>query len=253
MGYSSLISLRRFGFVVAATLSSVSYCDQQPGTVANEKSDDRLWSGSFEAGFISATGNSESEVANIGADAKRIRQRWTDSVKLLASGGSYGGVRNTELYSVDGTLKYDLEDKRFLFANARYFDDKFDSFDEILSVAAGTGFRPIGQDKLNWDVYAGMGYSRQRFEGTGKDISGVTFLGISNYSQQLTDSTDMSLQSLIEYKPDNTFARNEASLNVAINSTLALKVAYELRYNSDPAAVDKNIDTVTKANIVYEF
>ena len=65
--------------------------------------------------------------------------------------------------------------------------------------------------------------------------------------------TNLDFNTTVGYKPENTFSRNEASLDVAINSTLALKLAYEIRYNSEPARVDKNLDTITKANIVYRF
>lgn len=222
-----------------------------------EDSQSQLWTGKVEAGFITSTGNSDSKVFNTAIDAVREFERWTHTVKLTAAGAAFNGSRSKEFYSLEGTAKYDLQRKKFLFANARYYDDKFDSFNEIVSAAGGAGFQPFVTDGLSWDVFAGIGYSHQTLEfvseGEDDDLSGITFLGISRYSRQLTKTADLDFVSRVEYKPENTFARNEASLDVAINSTLALKIAYELRYNSDPARVDESLDTITKANIVYKF
>lgn len=211
------------------------------------------WQGNLEAGFIATTGNSESEVFNGAFNILHHKSQWTHALYAAASGSAFNGKRNTESYSVNGTVKRDIKDKQFLFATVRLFDDKFDSFSQSSSAAVGAGFQPMVTSKLSWDVFAGIGYSHQRLEESDKDISGVTFLGISQYSHQLTETTHLDFVSSIEYKPENTFARNEASLDVAINSTLALKFAYEMRYNSSPASLDKNLDTITKANIVYKF
>lgn len=233
--------------------SSASESDED----AEKLEESQDWTGKVEAGFIASTGNSDSKVFNTAVDAAREFGRWTHTIKLTAAGAAFNGNRSNEFYSLEGTAKYDLLDKKFLFANARYYDDKFDSFNEIVSAAGGAGFQPFVTDGLSWDVFAGIGYSRQTLEfaseGVDNDLSGITFLGISRYSRQLTKTTDLDFISRIEYKPENTFARNEASLDVAINSTLALKIAYELRYNSDPARVDESLDTITKANIVYKF
>ena len=211
------------------------------------------WQGSLEAGFTTTTGNSESEVFNSAFNVLHHQSQWTHALYVAASGSAFNGRRNTESYSVDGTVKRDIAEKQFLFANLRFFDDKFDSFSESTSAAAGAGFQPMVSSKLSWDVFAGIGYSHQRLEEGNENISGVTFLGISRYSHKITETTGLDIVSSIEYKPENTFARNEASLDVAINSTLALKFGYEMRYNSAPATLDKNLDTVTKANIVYKF
>ena len=227
--------------------------DKATKPIAHAETTDHDWQGSAELGFIVATGNTQSEVVNAVGESNRESGRWQHRIKLAAAGAVYNDIRNTESYALEGTVKYDLYEKKFLFANIRYFDDKFDSFNKIVSGAAGAGFQPLLQDKLTWDVFAGVGYSDQSLEQTGEDISGMTFLAISTYRHQLSDSTTLSFGSLLEYKPENTFSRNEASLKVAINHSLALKVAYELRYNSAPATLDKNIDTLTKANIVYEF
>ena len=251
-GLIKLISGLMVGFFsVFPALAHIDHSSKPQGD--SEIAHSGQWSGVLEAGLISTSGNSQSEVFNSAVKAVREWDRWTQTVNMTTAGASFNGTRNKESYLLDGTVKFDLSEQQFLFVNARYFDDKFDSFSESVSAAGGAGFKPVLNQTFSWDVFTGIGYSHQSLEQSGEDISGVTFLGISRYSRKLTDSTNLDFNTTVEYKPENTFSRNEASLDVAINSTLALKLAYEIRYNSEPARVDKNLDTITKANIVYRF
>lgn len=215
--------------------------------------DKAQWQGKLEAGFIATTGNSEAKVFNGVFNAVRVIEQWIQAIIIKAAGSAFNGSRSAKLYSADGTVKYDLLDNIFFFANLRYFDDKFDSFNESIAAVGVAGFKPMASDKLSWDIFFGVGYSRQSLQVTAEDISGMTFVGISRYSHQPSPSTGLDFISRFEYKPENTFAGNEASVDVAINSILALGPAYEFRYNSGPASTDDNLGTVTKANIVYTF
>lgn len=212
-----------------------------------------LWSGQLEAGFSATSGNSNSQVNNAAADLQRKEEQWTHNLRLRVAGSAFNGRRNSESYAGDAVARFDVSQDRFLFATLNYFEDKFDSFNRSISTAGGFGFKPLALEKLTWDIYTGVGYSDQSRKEGDEDISGMTFLGESRYTHQFTPNTDMAILSRVEYKPENTFARNEASLDVAINSTLSLKFAYEVRYNSDPDRADEDIDTLTKANIVYRF
>ena len=214
-------------------------------------------SGKGQAGLLMTTGNSRAEVVNIGLDINRKKLRWNHFAKLAVSAASYNGQRSTESYLLEGLMKYDLEERQYLFSNIRYFNDKFDAFGRILSGAAGAGFRPVDKEKLSWDVFAGLGYIDQALEQNNnlfdEDISGITFLGLSTYRHQLTQTAKLGFDTRVEYTPDNTLTQNEANFSVAINATLDLKLAYELRYNSAPGIVEKNLDTKTTVNVVYSF
>lgn len=223
----------------------------------DEESPEQEWSGKGQGGLLMTTGNSRAEVVNIGLDVNRKNLRWNHTAKLAVSGASYNGRRSTESYLLEGLVKYDLEERQYLFSNIRYFDDKFDAFGLILSGAAGAGFRALEKEQLSWDVFAGLGYIDQALEQRNnlldEDISGITFLGLSTYRHQLTKTAKLGFDTRLEYTPDNTLTQNEANFSVAINATLDLKLAYELRYNSAPEIVDKNLDTKTSVNVVYSF
>ena len=58
---------------------------------------------------------------------------------------------------------------------------------------------------------------------------------------------------MLESGADNTFVRNELSLQVQITDVLALAVAYSVRHNTKPPNAFENTDTLTTINLVGEI
>jgi putative salt-induced outer membrane protein len=73
-------------------------------------------------------------------------------------------------------------------------------------------------------------------------------------SFQVTDTTLWTNRLLVESGSDNTFTQFNTALAVAMNAKLSLSLGFEVRHNSDvPQGVAENTDTVTTANLVYNF
>ncbi|GAB2189231.1 DUF481 domain-containing protein [Sessilibacter sp. MAH2] len=211
------------------------------------------WGGVGEAGLILVDGNSQSKTLNSALEITNKGKRWEHSGNLDATSAESENEKSAESYTAAWDSKYLLNERTFLFGDLRYFNDKFDSFEEINSVGAGAGYKIFLSEELQWDVSAGLGYRQTELEESGEDQSGATFLVTSSYNQQLTETTSLSNVTRVESGDDNTFVQNKLGLNVAINSSLALKLGYEVRYNSEPAAGDESQDTITSVNLVYKF
>ncbi len=78
-------------------------------------------------------------------------------------------------------------------------------------------------------------------------------MGLSTYQRQLTQTAKLGFDTRVEYTPDNTLTQNEVNFSLAINATLDLKLAYEMRNNFALSIVEKNLDTKTTVNVVYSF
>ena len=77
--------------------------------------------------------------------------------------------------------------------------------------------------------------------------------GLLDWSWLLTPSTSLTERFLVEAGSDNTFIQNDLGLTVDMNSHFALKFGFQVRNNSDvPPGIDKT-DTLTSANLVYNF
>jgi putative salt-induced outer membrane protein len=77
---------------------------------------------------------------------------------------------------------------------------------------------------------------------------------LADDSWQVFESTLWTNRLLIESGSDNTFTQFNTALAVAMNTKLSLKLGFEIRNNSDlPPGNAENTDTITTANLVYNF
>lgn len=215
--------------------------------VANE------WKGVGEAGLVIVDGNSESQVLNASLGFENVGEKWEHSLKLAATSAESDGDKSAESYTVAWDSQYNLNERTFLFGDARYFDDKFDSFEAIYTTAFGAGYKVIKSEATNWKVSAGAGYRKTTEEVSGDEQSGVNYLFTSDFKQVLTETASLTNETRVEVSDDNTFTQNIFGFNVAISDAMAMKLAYEIRYNSDPLDGDQHADTITSVNLVYNF
>lgn len=211
------------------------------------------WTGEGSAGIVIVSGNSDSETINAGLELGKKVDVWEHTFKLSANSSESDGDKSAESYLAAYNAKYDLDAKSFLWGDLRYLDDKFDSFDGIATIGAGYGYRISNSDELKWNVSAGIGYRDTEFESTGEDISGVAFIGESDFKLQLSETTDFINLTRIEATSDNSYLQNIAGLSVAMSDVLSLKVTYDVRYNTDPAPGDTSTDSITAVSVVYKL
>ena len=219
------------------------------------------WSGQGEAGFVSASGNTDSENLNIGLKFTNAGPVWTHDLAFFAYTSSADGVDTAESYSVDYTAKRALSERSFIFGTLGFLDDDFDGFTEQLNVGVGYGYKIIDTEPVGWETGIGIGYrdTQQLIvldDGTeieGEDVSSATLILRSDYRNQLTANTQFLDVFQADIGADNTFIQNEAAIVVAMNESFSLKAGFIIRHNTDPPAGADDTDTITSLNLVYDF
>jgi len=211
------------------------------------------WTGEGSAGIVIVSGNSDSETVNVGLALTKKADVWEHTFKFMANSSESDGDKSAESYLAAYNAKYNLDPKSFLWGDLRYLDDKFDSFDGITTIGAGYGYRISNSDELKWNVSAGIGYRDTEIESTGEDISGVAFIGESDFTLKLSETTEFIDVFRVEATADNSYLQNIAGISVAMSDVLSLKVTYDVRYNTDPAAGDTSTDSITAVSVVYKL
>lgn len=219
------------------------------------------WKGQGEAGFVKASGNTDSENLNVGLKFSKVGEVWTNEIAFAAFQSSNDDVDSADSLSAGYTLKRELTERSNIFFNLNYLDDDFDGFTEQVGVAVGYGYKVIDSEPVAWEVGAGIGYrdtaelllldDGSRVEG--EDLSGAAFVVRSDYRNQLTANTQFIDTFKADLGSDNTFFENEAALVVSMNEKFALKAAVITRHNTDPADGFDETDTITSLSLVYNF
>ncbi|MFT7222610.1 MAG: putative salt-induced outer membrane protein [Cellvibrionaceae bacterium] len=128
-------------------------------------------------GLIIVSGNSDSENINGNLKLSRKIDKWEHKVHLAFNLSESAGEDSAESYLLDYNAKRDISKRRFLFGDARYFDDKFDSFDRIVVLSLGYGYRMFNNEKIKWTVAVGPGYRDAQFENSSANASSITACG----------------------------------------------------------------------------
>ncbi len=84
-------------------------------------------------------------------------------------------------------------------------------------------------------------------------VSEAVGRGLINYKYRLTDNTAVEDTLLIEAGSDNKYYQNDIGLSVSMTRKMALKLGYQVRYNSDVQPGTQSTDSLVTTNLVYNF
>jgi putative salt-induced outer membrane protein len=211
------------------------------------------WSGKGEFGLVSTSGNSDTFSLNLLAEVTYESEKWRHRFAAGALNSENDGDTTAKRYDLGAQSDYKLNEKSYVFGALRYDNDDFSAYEDQTTISAGYGRQVLDTEKHKLKLEAGVGYRSSTVAGTGQSEDGVIFRGLAEWIWQLTPSTSLGDRFLVETGSDNTYLQNDLGLTVAINTKFALKLAYQVRNNSDvPVGVDKT-DTQTSANLVYSF
>ena len=210
------------------------------------------WSGKGNVGASFATGNSENQAASAALELKDVVGQWTHTFGLAGNYDNDGNATTAQRWELRGQRQYDFTKKAYWFGAARYEDDRFSTYDFQSSLSTGLGYKIIDTDKTKFWVQGGVGYRYAEEALTGDTVDGVIFRGDLGYDHQLTASTKVVERFLVEAGSDNTFLQNDLGLEVAMTGTLALRVGYQVRHNTDVLPGTKKTDTLTTLGLQYE-
>jgi len=219
------------------------------------------WSGQGEAGFVTASGNTDTENLNVGLKFTNTGPVWSHELGFATYQASTDGQDTAQNIAANYTAKRALTERSNIFFNLGYLDDDFDGFTEQTSVGVGYGYKIIDTEPVGWETGIGIGYRDTSqltilADGTeieGEDVSGATLILRSDYRNQITANTQFLDVFTAEIGADNSFIQNEAAIVVAMNEAFSLKAGLIIRHNTDPAPGADDTDTITSLNLVYNF
>jgi putative salt-induced outer membrane protein len=210
------------------------------------------WTTKGELGGSFASGNSENEAVNAALGFKGTYDDWTHTLGFAGNYGSDGGTTTAQRWEVRGQTQYLFTERAYAFGAARYEDDRFSAYDFQTSLSGGLGYKIIDNDRTKLWVQGGPGYRYAELNVTGESEDGLIFRGDLGFDHQFTETTKLVERFLVETGSENTYLQNDIGLEVSINSTLALRVGYQVRHNTDVPPATEKTDTLTTIGLIYE-
>ena len=249
------------------------------------------WTGSGEFGFASSRGNSHTENANAKLGLNQENELWKKNLYVNglrskgetsvtdADGNTIDRFSTTaNRYDTGASVGYKFDPRSYIVTAARYEHDDFGAnlWQGIVSV--GYGYIALKNERAELSFEVGPGYKRYQpakstrpelnADGTpvvdpeGNPISvqsspsaesEVVGRGLINAKYRLSDNTALEDTLLVEAGSKNQYYQNDIGLSVSMTKKMALKVGYQIRYNSDVQPGTLSTDKLTTTNLVYNF
>jgi putative salt-induced outer membrane protein len=219
------------------------------------------WKGSGELGFAASRGNAKSENLNAKLNFSMESDTWKDNFYLSALIEDVGGVPTAvtrydytaNRYEAGASMGYKFDERSYLVGALRYENDDFSPFEYQAVLSLGYGYTAIKNERTELSFEVGPGYKRYEPVLTGEAESDVVGRGLIGFKHRFNENTAFENTFLVEAGGDNTFYQNDAGLVVNMNRTLALKLGYQVRHNTDVAPGIKKTDQLMTTNLVYNF
>ncbi|MGH9521237.1 MAG: DUF481 domain-containing protein [Terriglobales bacterium] len=223
----------------------------------------QLWSGSANAGFSAARGNSGATTFDVGMTAARVtaRDKFEVFFNSLFASNSANNAGVTSANSVRSGISdaINLSPRLFTFAFTNFETDALQKLDLRNVSGGGMGVDVLRQRHLSWDVFSGGSLNQELYSEQALRRSGEALFG-----QELTNApmTGMLISERLTVFPNLTNPGEyrvglQSTATVKLNAWLGWQVSLNDTYVSNPplgSAVNNNmlISTGLRFNLGQE-
>ena len=218
------------------------------------------WSGSAELGFVSTSGNSDTNNINGRLGLTQESSQWRTDYSLSSLYSSSDSDTTAEKYAGSLQSNYKFDTEQFWFVRGAYEKDLFSGYRSKSSVSTGYGNRFWqAKDGSYLEASTGVGYRDFAIDkdaaADGESDRG-TFVRIAGTFEKHFTANSLFRQELtseISTSGGNTVNESVSALQANIVDNLAMKLAYRVKYTSDVPSDTDTTDTETTASVLYSF
>lgn len=210
------------------------------------------WTGRISAGLSVASGNSDQQTYNLGAELNReFANGWNFDSRINYAYAESGGAVTQDQLSLEVRGERELTERWGWFIGGQYDRDVLSSYDWTAFVSAGAAFHAIERETLDWTLRAGPGVRYLVPATGGEDTQFVLDLG-SDFEWQITpDSVFISETTLLV--ADAAKAEQSFRYNTSVADNWAVEFEWRYRYEFEPLPGFEESDSRVTASLVREF
>ena len=212
----------------------------------------RAWTSSVELGAVATTGNTEQRTVKFRADTAHDGPRFKHTFHADAFRSEQDSVINAEKYYTYYQADYKLNDRNAIFARLSYEDDRFSGFDYQTDITVGFNRVLLLRDNMELDGDLGAGFRHSKLDDGTSEDEAISRIALK-YIWQISESAQFKQLLSVEAGATSTISRSESSIQTSIIGSLAMKLAYNVKHQSNVPVGRKNTDTESSITLVYSF
>lgn len=218
-----------------------------------------------QLGLVLARGNTDTTTGNAKFELTRSTRAVDDDFEIEGLYGKTGDIATAERWATNAQRSWNLGSQTFWFTSLHYEHDLFSGFAYQGSATTGAGYRFINTDATTFQVQIGAGYRELKPEQlienslgevTARIESGSEGEAVGNgkidFEHSFNGQTKITETLMTVAGSENIYLENDLALNVKLNGSLSLSLAYTVRNNSNPPPGLLHTDTLTTVNLVFQ-
>lgn len=226
--------------------------------------DPGYWSPKAELGAGTSSGDTNEKSIAFGLSLSRdFSSEWSHNLRLNFDFARRGGITSRERLEFIEDTFWNVFNKGFLNNFTQFEIDRFSGFTWRLTQNLGLAYQLIKNKAHSLRVQGGPGFRISRLlpeiAANGLVVTPAftrrEFIGriSADYGLDLGDGVKLNQQLSAVVGSISTRLDNNLTLSAQINSSLSARVRFNVVYESDVPLGTSNVDTVTRATIVYTF
>lgn len=212
----------------------------------------QIWKGELEAGGSRSTGTSRTTSIYASAKLQRDGIRWRQKFNARLDFQDTDHQRTTERWLAAWQPNYKFSDSRYAYGLAQYEHDRFLGIQARGTFGTGIGYLVASRPNLSITLEAGPAIRRTVYI----DEANTTRLagrGSLSATWQITPTLTLKQDSAFFFEGDDATASNTTALETKLIGALKAKFSYNLQFERETPTTSRQLDTVTRATLVYGF
>jgi putative salt-induced outer membrane protein len=210
------------------------------------------WTGKAELGGTLNTGNTDEESLFVAGEINRRHGPWNYSLESSFDIKRVEDRTNKQRFVVEGQVNRDISPRAYAYGAVKFEDDAFSGFNYRVTTSGGVGYRLFDDDAFYWGVETGPSVRVDQREGASSANVDVAGRGASDMVWRISESAEVNND--FEVIGDGGVNIDTISaLIMRITERLSGKLSYQVRLNTDAPSGRQEMDTTTKASLLYDF
>lgn len=211
------------------------------------------WDGSADLLFEVNSGNTESESLGLKTKAQLELESWQHNIRAESNQKTESGETTAD----DSLLRYKadwlIDAANYLWAELGVESNRFSGFDQRISEGTGYGRYWIKNDLTVFKSEVGLGARQTEPVDSNETVEETTVSLYTEAKHKVNETTELNSFIDVRAGDDNTATEFDAGLKVKINSSFGLRVAVNVKNNSEVEDGLENTDQKTTVSLVYDF
>jgi putative salt-induced outer membrane protein len=221
-----------------------------------EEEEEPLWVGSLGLAWVATSGNTDTSSLGLDFALDRRPEPWGFEFVARGNRAEDKGEKTAENYLVAGRAVRTLSARWEAFGGLAWAKDPFAGFDSQTVASAGATYLALESKRHLLSLDAGLAYTWEDRVPPEEDVNFAGgLLGLS-WEWMLSENSKLveRLVFLPNFDDSSDWRLNSiTALEAAVNSWLALRLGFDIRYRNQPIGDADTTDTTSTASVVFNF